>query len=338
MAIVNDPNDSGASQPERDATVGPPARTTPESSPAGWRARLLAAARRLLRDPVTIAALVFLIALVLAAVLAPWVAPYNPIDQVASKLLSPSFEHLLGTDNLGRDTLSRLIHGAQASLAVAAYVLLLTLGGAVPLGILAGYFGRWVDSLMMRLADLGMAFPPIVLAIAVAAILGPGPLNTAIALTIVMLPGMIRIVRGQALAISSETFVEASKAIGTPTRTIMLKRVLPSTASPVIVQSTVILSNALIAEASLSFLGLGTQLPHPSWGGMLRDAYNNALFSAQFQVIVPAIALVLTVLAMNKIGDALRDAFGLSRNVPRGRTQRRGLTSVSRPSSRGSTP
>lgn len=282
------------------------------------------------RNPLVIAAAAFLLLASVSAIFAPWLAPYGFADQSDLGSTGPSPKHVLGTDNLGRDTLSRLMYGGRASLGVSVSVVIMAVLIAVPLGLIAGYFRSAVDYVLMRLVEIGLSMPPLVLALTVAAILGAGTRNTALALTIVFVPSLVRLVRGQALDVSSETFIEASKAIGTPARRIISHRLLRSTMSPLIVQATVILSAALLAEAGLSFLGLGTQLPEPSWGGLLRAAYDTSLFTEASQVVFPGIVIAATVLSVNTVGDALRDVLGLARNTPKGRNQQRGLTSVER--------
>ncbi|MEA3077809.1 MAG: peptide/nickel transport system ATP-binding protein [Actinomycetota bacterium] len=287
--------------------------------------------KRLARNPLAVMAIVYLIAVVIVAVFANVIAPYGFADRDPGLLLgSPSRHHLLGTDALGRDTFTRLVFAARVSLRISVSVVAAASVIAIPLGLFSGYKGGRIDYLIMRLAEAGNSFPPLVLAMAVAGILGPGTTNAMYALTVVVVPGLTRVTRGQALAVREETFVEASKAIGTRDWRVMAKRVLPSVASPLIVQGTVMLGGVLLAEAGLSYLGLGTRLPTPSWGNMLREGYDTALFTNPWQVVIPGIAIALTVLAFNTLGDGLRDALGVARSGPKGRSQRRGLTTVFR--------
>jgi peptide/nickel transport system permease protein len=285
---------------------------------------------RLRKNPLALCALIYLIIIGLAAIFAGAIAPYGISERVGAPLQSPSGDFWLGTDGLGRDVFSRLVYAGQVSLRISISVVALAVLFAVPLGLVAGYRGGKVDYVMMRICDAFSSFPALILLIAVAGILGPEPRNTVYALLVVTLPGLIRIVRGQALAVRAETFVEASRAIGTPDWRIMSKRVLPSVASPVIVQATVLLGAAILAEAGLSYLGLGTRLPTPSWGNMLREAYDTALFSNPVLVVIPGLAIALAVLAFNTLGDGLRDAFGIANQGPKGRSQRRGITTVTR--------
>lgn len=284
--------------------------------------------RALTRDPSFTLAAVSLAFIVIVVVFAPLIAPMDPNLQIASGIEKPSGEHLLGTDDRGRDVLSRLIYGGRASLGISFAVVFLATLVSVPLGLIAGYRRGRFDFTLMRLAEVGLSIPPLVLALTVASVLGVGAVNTTLALTIVFVPGLMRLVRGQAMVVSSETFVEASRAIGTPGWRILLIRILPSTASPLIVQGTVMLSGALLAEAAVSFLGLGTRPPDASWGNMLRSAYDAALFTDSWLVVIPALAIAVTVLCINKVGDGLRQAFGLSRQVKRDRRSRLGLTTT----------
>jgi peptide/nickel transport system permease protein len=318
---IGDPTASGAvSGGDGDEPAMP-------AAPIGWR-RIR---RSIWRNKLAFAGLCFLGALVVVAIFAPWIAPYDFSTQHGIGLQGPSGDHWLGTDGLGRDTFSRLVYASRVSLRVSVTVVLLSLVVAVPLGLLAGYRGGITDTLLMRVAEAGLSFPPLVLALAVASLLGSGTGNATWAISVVFIPGLMRVVRGQALAVRRETFVEASRAIGTRDRRIIFHRVFPSVASPVIVQATVYLGNALLAEAALSYLGLGTDLPTPSWGNMLREAYDSALFLEPAQLILPATAIVLTVLAFNSLGDGLRDAVGLAHDSGAQRIDgRRGITTVTR--------
>jgi peptide/nickel transport system permease protein len=303
-----------------------------EELPTGHRqvTRRRRALRRFAHNRVAMCASAYLVVLSVLVVFASWFTPYSPSELVGQPFESPSSAHWLGTDSLGRDEFTRLLHGGQVTLGISVVVVAAVILLATPLGLISGYRGGRLDYLVMRLVDAAAGFPSLVLLMVIAGILGPGVRSTAIALTIVVTPGMMRVVRGQALAVQAETFVEASRGIGTPGWRIIGKRVLPGVASPVIVQATVLLGTAMLAEAALSFLGLGTQLPTPSWGNMLRDAYNTSFFSYPQLVAIPAAAIALTILAFNMIGDGLRDAFGIARQGPKGRSQRRGITTVDR--------
>jgi peptide/nickel transport system permease protein len=275
------------------------------------------AAHRFAHDPVGVAALAFLILVGLVAVAAPLIASQEPNAQdLEQRFAGPSGDHWLGTDDLGRDTFARLAYGARVSLQASATVGLFALVVAVPVGLVAGYRSGAVDNVVMRLTDALMSIPPLVLALAIAGILGPGTGNAVLALTIVAVPGLVRLVRGQALAVREEGFVEASQAIGTRSPAILVRRVLPHVLSPLLVQMSVLLGTMLVVEASLSFLGLGQQLPNPSWGGMLQNGFELMATDARL-MLVPGIAIALTTLAFNALGDSLRDTLLGDRTPPR---------------------
>ncbi|MCR2764363.1 dipeptide/oligopeptide/nickel ABC transporter permease/ATP-binding protein [Microbacterium sp. zg.B48] len=282
-----------------------------------------------MQHPAAVGSAIFLVLLVVVAVAAPLLAPYDPeFRDRAYVLAGPSAVHWLGTDDLGRDVLSRLIFATRVSLVVSVAVAALAFVIALPLGLVAGYRGGRVDNVIMRIVDAALSFPALVLALAIAGVLGPGVANTVLALAVVMAPGLVRVIRGQALAVRQETFIEASLSIGTPAHRIMLGRLLPNVRSVVIVQATYVMGAALLAEAALSYLGLGAPPPTPTWGNMLRRSYDTALFIEPVQVLAPAIAIAATVYAFNVFGDGLRDVLGVSRRQSANRRARRGLTSV----------
>jgi peptide/nickel transport system permease protein len=251
----------------------------------------------------------FLLLVAVLSLAAPWVAPYSPTAQsLTNTLAEPSAQHLLGTDDLGRDVLSRLIHGAAASLfssflAVGVAILL-----GLPVGLLAGFLGGWVDETISRGIDTLLSFPAIVLAIAVTGALGIGLVNGMIAVGIVFAPQIARLVRARTLIVRQELYVDAARCFGASTGRILWRHVLPNTVQPVIVQVTLLLAVALLAEASLSFLGLGIQPPNASWGAMLARAYQNMEF-APAQMYPPGLAILLTALAFNTLGESLRIAL-----------------------------
>jgi peptide/nickel transport system permease protein len=256
-----------------------------------------------LRAALALAVLTFL---VVVAATAPWLAPYSPTAQdVNNMLAAPSPQHLLGTDDLGRDIFSRLIYGAPAT--VYASVLAVTVGIAIglPVGLVAGFFGGWVDDIISRIIDTFLSFPAIVLAIAVTGALGIGLTNGMIAVGIVMFPSLARIVRARTLVVRQELYVDASRCFGAPAHHILWKHVLPNALQPVIVQVTLLLAAALLAEASLSFLGLGIQPPNPSWGAMLARAYQYIEIAPE-QMYAPGLAILCTALAFNALGESLR--------------------------------
>lgn len=310
-------------------SVAAPAATERRRGDPRWRA--------FVRRPSAVGSAVFLAALVVIALLASWIAPYDPeFRDRANLLVGPSSVHWLGTDDLGRDILSRLIHATRVSVVVSVGVVVLALAFAVPVGLVAGYYGGRIDHGIMRVVDGALSFPPIVLALAVAGALGRGVENTVLALAAVMAPSLVRLIRGQALAVRQETFIEASLSIGTPSSRIILLRLLPNVRSVVIVQASYVMGAALLAEAALSFLGLGAAPPTPTWGNILRRSYDSALFIEPNQLIAAAVVIVATVYALNMFGDGLRDALGVAGQTRSGFKARRGLTSVVRPVGRPS--
>lgn len=266
--------------------------------------------RRFFKRGPAVVALGVIVLMVLVAVFAPLLAPYDPLAQdLRNTLQGPSSEHWLGTDELGRDVLSRIIFGARVSLlaAVQAVVIALVLG--VPPGLVAGYFGGRIDTAISRINDTLMSFPPLLLAIAIVGVFGPNLRNAMLAVGIIFAPRFLRLTRAAVLAVKEETFVEASRSIGTPTLRIVRTRILPNTLSPLLVQASLSLGFAMLAEAGLSFLGLGVQPPQASWGSMVGRAYR-FLDQSPTLVIFPGLAIVLAVLAFNVLGDGLRDSVG----------------------------
>lgn len=255
-------------------------------------------------------ALVVLALLVAASLAAPLIAPYSPeaID-VPRRLSLSTPDHWLGTDSLGRDTLSRLLYAGRVSLLAAATAVAIATAIGVPLGLLAGYVGGKLDWTLGRIGDVLMTFPAIILAIAIIAAMGPGLQNAMIALGIVYAPRLFRVARAATLQVRAETYVEASISIGTPAWKIIPRRVLPNVASPVLVQVSVMLAAALLAEAALSLLGLGVIPPTASWGVMLGSGFKE-IRSTPLLVFWPGVAIALATLAFNLIGDGLRDALG----------------------------
>jgi ABC-type dipeptide/oligopeptide/nickel transport system permease subunit len=271
---------------------------------------------RLRRNPVALAGLIFLAMIVLIALLAPVIAPYAFTTQIlADKLQGPSSSHRLGTDELGRDTLSRLIYGARISLTVAVSVELVVITLGLTVGLVAGYFGGWVETVLMRLTDVLLAFPDVLLAILLLGTLGAANASptTSMLLVIVSLgvtgwPPLARLVRGQVLSLRKREFVEAARALGASNSRIVLRHILPNLLSPLIVAVTVDTAGVILAEATLSFLGIGVQRPYPSWGRMINDA-REYYQSEPRLLILPSVCLSLTVMALNFLGDGLRDAL-----------------------------
>ena len=276
-------------------------------SPRARRRRLLA--KRFLRRPLAVAGLLVAVGFILAAILAPWIAPYkDSATDFTAVLAKPSGKHLLGTDELGRDVLSRVIWGARASIQAGVLATLLAMAIAVPIGLIAGYYRGWVDPVISRITDVLLAFPFLILAVGLAAILGPSLLNATLALGIGSAPVLIRIARGEALALREEDYVRAAVANGASDVIILARHIVPNMISTLLVQATVTIPTAIIGEATLSFLGLGVQPPTPSWGVMLSDA-QSYLSQAPRLAVYPGVAIFLCSLSFNLLGDGLRDAL-----------------------------
>jgi len=271
--------------------------------------RRRSAARRLLRQPGAALAAAVVGAFIAVAFAAPRIAPYDP---VATDFLSvrkpPSRAHLLGTDEVGRDVLSRLIWGARASLLAGLIPVLMAVAISIPIGLLSGYAGGGLDDVIMRLADAMLAIPFLIVAIALAAFLGPSLSNAMIAIGVATLPTFVRLARGTVLAIATEEYVDAARALGSSPLRIATRAILPNMLPPLVVQSSLTVAAAIIAEASLSFLGLGQQPPAPSWGSMLNTA-QRYLSQAPWMALYPGLAIFAIVMALNVLGDALRDVL-----------------------------
>ena len=248
--------------------------------------------------------------LLLAAIFADVIAPYDPLQTAANRSLSePGGEHLMGADVMGRDVYSRIIHGARISLAVGIASTLLGGGLGVLIGLLSGYLLGWFDLIMQRIMDIMQALPLLVMALVMAASLGPSLENTIIAISIPLIPNVARVIRSSTLSIREMPFIEAARAGGMTEMRIAMQHVLPNTISPFIVLATAQLGSAILVEASLSFLGLGVPEPHPSWGRMLSESAAEYVRVAPWLVIFPGIAISLAVFGTNLLGDALRDAL-----------------------------
>lgn len=270
----------------------------------GWRA-----ARRFTRHRLAMAGLVVIVVFVIAALLAPWIAPYDPIATSWSRIRKPPSELFwFGTDENGRDVFSRVLWGARASLMAGVISVFAAGCFGVPLGLLAGMAGGWVDGLVSRIADAMLSVPFLILAIALAAFLGPALENAMLAIAISATPIFVRLARGMALDAKGAEWVDASRAIGNPMFVTATRHVLPNILPPLLVQATLAIAEAIIAEASLSFLGLGQQPPNPSWGSMLNGA-QRFLTQAPWMSVYPGLAIFLVVLAFNLVGDGLRDAL-----------------------------
>ena len=267
------------------------------------------ALQRLLRRKGAVSGFAVILLFVLMALLAPWIAPHDPLATSWSAVRkAPSAAYWLGTDEIGRDVLSRVIWGARASLLAGVVSVSLSLLLGLPIGLAAGWFGGWVDALISRMTDAMLACPFLILAIALAAFLGPSLTNAMIAIGISATPIFVRLTRGQVLAVKVEDYVEAARAVGNSQLRIALRHVLPNIVAPLIVQATLAIAAAVIAEASLSFLGLGQQPPAPSWGSMLNTA-KNYVDNSPWMAIWPGLSIFLLVLSFNLLGDGLRDAL-----------------------------
>ncbi|MFZ3320833.1 MAG: ABC transporter permease [Usitatibacter sp.] len=266
-------------------------------------------AKRLAGHKRAMVGLVLAVSFVAMALLAPWISPYDPLATSWSAIRkAPSAQHLFGTDEIGRDVLSRVIWGARASLMAGVVSVAISLSVGVPIGMLAGYLGKWPDMLISRITDAMLACPFLILAIALAAFLGPSLTNAMIAIGIAATPVFIRLTRGQTLAVKVEDYIMAARAVGNSNLRIALRHIFPNIAAPLIVQATLAIAAAVIAEASLSFLGLGQQPPAPSWGSMLNTA-KNYVDNAPWMAVWPGLSIFLLVLSFNLLGDGLRDAL-----------------------------
>jgi peptide/nickel transport system permease protein len=267
------------------------------------------AVRRFMRRPAAVAGLVVVSLFVLAAVFAPWIAPADPIKTSWTLIRkAPSWAAWMGTDENGRDVLSRVIFGARASLLAGVISVTIATGVGVPIGLMAGFLGGKTDMLIGRVVDAMLACPFLILAIALAAFLGPSLQNAMIAIGITATPIFVRVSRGASMDAATNDYVEAARALGNPPWRVALRHVLPNIIPPIMVQSTLAIAGAIIAEASLSFLGLGQQPPTPSWGSML-NAAQRFLTQAPWLAIFPGAAIFLVVLSFNLVGDGLRDAL-----------------------------
>ena len=264
---------------------------------------------RLLRNPVAMAGGAVSILLIVVAIAAPYIAPYDPIHQdLANSLAGPSMTHLAGTDVHGRDIFSRIIYGTRISLRIGFLGMLMGCVVGVILGLVSGYYGGWWDTIIMRLMDVQLAFPGLLVAICIIAIIGPGLENVIVAVGIFSVPLFARVTRGQVLSLKEQDFIVAARMMGAQDGRIMLSHLLPNAVAPILVLCTLRIATAILTAASLSFLGLGAQPPTPEWGAMLSDgrAY---LAIAPHVATTPGLAILITVLAFNLLGDGLRDAL-----------------------------
>ncbi len=292
-----------ASSLQRVDDLTAPSRVTPRRRS---RTRRLATLAR--RKPLGAMGAGLMLLLVLVALLAPLLAPHDPYESISgARLLAPSFSHPMGTDNLGRDLLSRIIYGARISLMIGVLAGALgTLGGLV-VGLVSGYAGGWVDNLIQRIVDSLMAFPGLILALALVATLGPSLRNVMIAIAVGAVPNTSRVIRGAVLAAKQEDYVSAARALGAPGWRIAVRHIVPNVMAPVLILASVGFGVSIIAEASLSFLGLGAQPPTPSWGVMLSGPSRRFMTDAPWMAIFPGLAISLVIFGINVFGDALRD-------------------------------
>ena len=265
--------------------------------------------RKLIRNRLATLGLATILFFMLLALLAPWVSPYDPLATNWGAIRkAPSLEHWFGTDELGRDVLSRVIWGTRASMLAGVVSVFISLVAGVTIGLLAGFLGGVFDGVISRMTDAFLACPFLILAIALAAFLGPNLTNAMIAIGVSAAPIFVRLTRAQVLNVKVEDYIEAARAIGCPPSQIVMSHILPNVTAPLIVQTTLAIAAAIIAEASLSFLGLGQQPPDPSWGSMLNTA-KNFMEDAPWMAIWPGLAIFVLVLAFNLLGDGLRDAL-----------------------------
>lgn len=284
---------TGQSEPMRDMT--------PESE---WR-RVWS---RLARNPMAIGGAAVVLAWVLIAVMAPWISPYDPIEQdVMNRLAPPSAQHWLGLDGIGRDVLSRVLYGGRVSLPVAAVVVVLASIFGTLYGALAGFVGRWPDEVAMRIVDMVLSFPALILAMAIAAALGPSIQNSMLAMLMVWWPSYARLARGQVLALKECDFVPAARSLGLSDRRILLRHILPNSVAPSLVLMAMDFGNAIIITAALSFLGLGAVPPTPEWGAMVAEG--RELMQQWWISTFPGLAILMVAIGCNFIGDGLRDAM-----------------------------
>lgn len=266
--------------------------------------------RRFTRRPLAVVGLVGVVVVVSVALFAPVLAPYDPVQNNYSAVLRPplSAGHLLGTDDLGRDILSRLIVGARASLSAGVFSTLIAMIVAVPIGMVSGYYRGWLDAVISRATDVLLSFPFLILAVGLAAILGPSLANATIALAVGQVPAFLRIARGETLGQREQDFVAAAIVNGSSDRSILRRHILPNSLSPLVIQGTVAIPGAIIGAAVLSFLGLGVQPPTPGWGTMLSEA-QNYVSQAPWFAVLPGLAIAITTLSFNLFGDGLRDVL-----------------------------
>jgi len=266
------------------------------------------------RDKKAPVAISVILIFILSALFAPWLAPYDPNEMTLDMMSAPSKMHLLGTDDLGRDLLSRIIWGTQISLFVGVSTVFISLILGIILGVVAGYYGGWADMIIMRYIDLQWAFPNFIIAVYLVAVFGTGLLNVIVAISLAFLDDFARVARSMVLTLKEQQFVEAARTNGSSNMRIMFKHILPNAAAPLIVQATVCVSYAILGEASLSFLGLGVSANTPTWGLILADG-RSFISQAWWLGVYPGLAIMLIVLSINFLGDSLRDTLDVKENL-----------------------
>ncbi|QIX26543.1 ABC transporter permease [Nocardioides sp. JQ2195] len=304
------PEPIGALSPDDEALTPRDHATPPDrgSRVRPWqRSRVL---KRLLRNKVAVTSMVVLALLVLVAIFGDLLAPQDPNKvSLSLRLMGPSGDHWLGTDELGRDVLSRLIVATRVDLLASLQAVGLALAIGVPLGVAAGYFAGWVDAVLSRVIDALMTLPPLILAVVIVAILGPGLRNAMLAIAVLIAPSFYRVVRASTQSARSELYIESARASGCTSWRILWRHILPAVAPPLLVQASFSASVVIVAEASLSFLGLGARAPQATWGLMLNEASSN-LTTSSYLIYPPTVMVAITILALSLLGDGLRDALG----------------------------
>lgn len=281
----------------------------PVAAPPIRRLRVPSAVSEFLRDPKAKVATVILLVVIFFAIFGPTLAPFGENEQnLRASLQAPSWTHLLGTDELGRDILSRAMYGSRVSVSVGLIVVAIAAAVALPIGLSAGYFGGWIDSLLMRLADTWISFPPLILVLAIVAIAGTGVGNVMLAIGLASWPVFARLLRALTLSLKAQEFVLAARALGASDLRILLRHILPNTVQPLIVQGTLLIGVAVLAEAALSFLGFGAQPPSATWGNMISEGFP-VIRRSLWPTILPGVLIMLFVLAANFMGDRLRDVL-----------------------------
>jgi peptide/nickel transport system permease protein len=281
----------------------------PATRPAHHERQALRALQRLLRHRAALVGLGMVLTVAFAAVVGPTIAPYDPADMgVGPSLAAPTLKHLMGTDTFGRDIFSRVLHGAQLSLMVGLVAVLIEASVGVFLGLVAGYYGGWIDGVLMRVIDVLLAFPGILLALAIVSVLGISLTNLMIAVGIGGIPSFARLIRGSTLTVKQNLYVTVARSIGAGDTAVIARHILPNVVSPIIVYATLRIAFAIIATSSLSFLGLGAKPPSPEWGVMLSDG-REFLRVAPWVTTFPGLAIMISVMGINLLGDGLRDVL-----------------------------